>query len=85
MGYNVTYKVLKLVIMESKKRKSVFVGLRKDKFNDKYFEYPNPVDHIIGTEALCDLPSLDNNEDATKYKTSPQNDFQRLMRKIQQL
>jgi len=84
LGYNVTYKVLRACDygVPQKRERVFFVGLRKDKFKDKFFEYPKPVEHIIGTEeALCDLPSLDNGELATEYKTPPQNDFQKLMRK----
>ncbi|HHX70489.1 MAG TPA: DNA cytosine methyltransferase [Gallicola sp.] len=84
LGYNVTYKVLRASDygVPQNRERVFFVGLRKDKFKDKFFEYPEPVDHIVGTEeALSDLPSLDNGEDATKYKTEPQNNFQKLMRK----
>lgn len=84
LGYNVTYKVLRACDygVPQKRERVFFVGLRKDKFKDKFFQYPEPVEHIIGTEeALCDLPSLDNGELATEYKTPPQNEFQKLMRK----
>ena len=84
LGYNVTFKVLRACDygVPQKRERVFFVGLRKDKFKDKFFEYPLPKAHIVGTkEALCDLPSLDNNEDPTRYKTTPQNDFQKLMRK----
>ncbi len=84
LGYNVTYKVLRACDygVPQKRERVFFVGLRKDKFGDKFFEYPLPQEHIVGTEeALCDLPSLDNEELCTEYKTKPQNDFQKLMRK----
>lgn len=84
LGYNVTYKVLRASDygVPQNRERVFFVGLRKDTFKDKYFVYPLPVKHIVGTkEALSDLPSLDNNENETKYKTEPQNDFQKLMRK----
>lgn len=84
LGYNVTYKVLRACDygVPQKRERVFFVGLRKDIFGDKFFKYPEPGNHIVGTEeALCDLPSLDNNESATEYKTNAQNEFQKLMRK----
>jgi len=84
LGYNVTYKVLRACDygVPQKRERVFFVGLRKDKFGDKFFKYPEPSNEIVGTEAaLSDLPSLDNGEDETKYKTKPQNNFQKLMRK----
>ena len=84
LGYNVTYEVLRACDygVPQKRERVFFVGLRKDKFADKFFIYPEPSNRIIGTEAaLNDLPSLDNGDDETKYKTKPQNNFQKLMRK----
>ena len=84
LGYNVTYKVLRASDygVPQNRERVFFVGLRKDKFGNKFFEYPKPHNHIVSTEeALSDLPSLDNGEDSTKYKTIPQNEFQKLMRK----
>lgn len=84
LGYNMTVKVLRACDygVPQKRERVFFVGLRNDIFKDIFFEYPEPSEHIVGTkEALCDLPSLDNGEDCTKYKTEPQNDFQKKMRK----
>ncbi len=84
LGYNVTYKVLKACDygVPQKRERVFFVGLRKDKFGDKFFKYPTPTNEFVGTEAaLNDLPSLDNGEDPTKYRVQPQNHFQELMRK----
>ena len=84
LGYNVTYKVLRACDygVPQKRERVFFVGLRKDIFKNEFFQYPNSVNHIVSTkEALSDLPSLDNNELATEYKTKPTNDFQKLMRK----
>ena len=59
-----------------------FVGLRKDLFGDKFFEFPkgNPANAVSTSEALSDLPSLDNGENPEEYRCAPQNDYQRLMR-----
>lgn len=84
LGYNVTFKVLRACDygVPQKRERVFFVGLRKDKFNNKFFEYPRPKKHIVGTEeALSDLPSLDNGENHMEYKTVPLNNFQKLMRK----
>lgn len=83
LGYNVTYKVLRASDygVPQNRERVVFVGLRQDIFGKKFFKYPDPVKHVVSTkEALSDLPSLDNEEDPTKYKIGPQNDFQKLMR-----
>lgn len=83
LGYNVTYKVLKASdygVPQSRER-VFFVGLRKDIFNDKFFEYPEPNGKYVCTkDALSDLPSVDNNDDLTKYISKPMNEFQKLMR-----
>lgn len=59
-----------------------FVGLRKDIFGDTFFEFPegNPLNSVSTSEALSDLPSLDNGDNSEVYKTEPQNEYQRIMR-----
>ena len=59
-----------------------FVGLRKDLFGDKFFEFPKgSSSNVVSTsEALSDLPSLDNDENPKVYRTEPQNNYQKLMR-----
>ena len=84
LGYNVTYKVLKACDygVPQKRERVFFVGLRKDIFKDKFFDYPLPTKKIVSTyDALSDLPSLDNDELAAEYKTKPKNDYQKLMRR----
>lgn len=84
LGYNVTYKVLRACDygVPQKRERVFFVGLRKDKFKNQFFNYPLPFNHIVGTEeALSDFPSLDNDELSTEYKIEPQNKYQKLMRK----
>ena len=73
LGYNVTFKVLKASDygVPQNRERVFFVGLRKDLFKDKFFVYPEPLKHIVGTEeALSDLPSLDNGENADYFEVS---------------
>ena len=58
-----------------------FVGIKKelDKGN---FEFPKKFSYkVTCEEAISDLPSLDNNEDNTKYKFLPNSEYQKYMRK----
>ena len=84
LGYNVNHAVLRASEygVPQNRERVFFIGLNQDYFGDKYFEYPlaNKKNIISTEEALSDLPSLDNNEDPHKYKSSPQNEFQQLMR-----
>lgn len=85
LGYNVNFKMLiasDYGVAQNRER-VFFVGLRKDLFGDKFFEFPkgSPSNAVSTSEALSDLPSLDNDEDPENYKTKPQNEYQRLMRK----
>lgn len=84
LGYNVTYKVLKASDygIPQKRERVFFVGLRRDKFKDKFFQYPIPNYQLIGTyDAIGDLPSLDQGEVSTIYQQEPFNEFQKLMRR----
>lgn len=85
LGYNVCYKVLRASDygVPQNRERVFFVGLRRDIFKNKYFDF-NRVEKkdIVTTKmALSDLPSLDKKEDATKYRCEPLNDYQVLMRK----
>ncbi len=85
LGYNVNFKLLKASdygVAQNRER-VFFVGLRKDVFGDRFFEFPegNPSNAVSTGEALSDLPSLDNGEDPKAYRTEPQNEYQRLLRK----
>lgn len=85
LGYNVDYKLLKASDfgVPQNRERVFFVGLRKDIFGEKFFEFPvgSELNSVSTEEALSDLPSLDNNEDPKVYKTEAQNKFQNLMRK----
>jgi len=85
LGYNVNFRMLiasDYGVAQNRER-VFFVGLRKDLFGDKFFEFPegSPSNAVSTSEALSDLPSLDNGEDPETYKTEPQNAYQKLMRK----
>ena len=84
LGYNVNFKMLVASdygVAQNRER-VFFVGLRKDIFGDKFFEFPkgSPSNAVSTSEALSDLPSLDSGEDPEVYRTEPQNEYQRLMR-----
>ena len=84
LGYNVNFKMLKASefgVAQNRER-VFFVGLRKDIFGEKFFEFPegSPSNAVSTSEALSDLPSLDNGENPKFYRTEPQNEYQRLMR-----
>ena len=85
LGYNVNYKLLRASdygVPQSRER-VFFIGLNKAKFGDTFFDFDlvKKGEMVSTKDALSDLPSLDKNEDQTKYKTKPQNKFQELMRK----
>lgn len=85
LGYNVCYKLLRASdygVPQSRER-VFFIGLRKDIFGDTFFDFDKVEKKpMVSTyDALCDLPSLDNNENPSVYKTEPQNNFQRMMRR----
>ena len=84
LGYNVNFKVLRASEfgVPQNRERVFFVGLRKDLFGDKFFEFPKPdKEHIVTTEmAICDMPSLDAGENPIRYRCEPVNEFQKLMR-----
>lgn len=85
LGYNMSYKVLRASdfgVPQSRER-VFFIGLRKELFKDTFFDFDRiKKSEMVSTyDALCDLPSLDNGEDSTIYKTKPLNKFQKEIRK----
>ncbi|NMA83540.1 MAG: DNA cytosine methyltransferase [Epulopiscium sp.] len=84
LGYNVTYKVLRACdygVPQSRER-VFFVGLKKERFRNKFFKFPEPTvkKPVTTKDALSDLPSLDNKDNPEKYRSEPKNNFQKLMR-----
>lgn len=83
MGYNVNFKILcasDYGVPQNRKR-VIFVGILNSK---RSFVFPETNKEIITCKmALSDLPSLVNTlgEECQTYKTSPQNNYQFLMRK----
>lgn len=80
MGYHITYKVLCAAdygVPQNRKR-VVFVGMK-----ERFFDYPLKKNKIVTCEmALSDLPPLVDTlgENVSDYETSPQNEYQKLMR-----
>lgn len=90
IGYNVTYKILmasEYGVPQNRKR-VFFVGLKKGIFDfpDDVFQFPEPTNGagrlplLTCKNALSDLPLLENGEEVIEYISSPQNDYQKLMR-----
>lgn len=83
MGYSIQYKILCSAdygVPQNRKR-VIFVGLRDDGMT---FDFPEKNEKIVTCKmALSDLPSLIDTLGETEmdYKTEPQNDYQKLMRK----
>ena len=84
IGYNVDFRILRASDygVPQNRERVFFVGLRKDIFGKRTFEFPEPDSkNVITTKmAIGDMPALDAGEDPTRYASEPLNDFQRLMR-----
>lgn len=80
MGYNVNFEVLNASSygVPQNRLRAFFVGVRNSEF-----KFPLPEAKKITTkEALSDLPSLDGRSNVSNiYKTTPQNEYQKIMRK----
>lgn len=84
LGYNVSFKLLKASDygVPQLRERVFFIGLKKSRFGDLFFDFDKIQKKKLVTtsEALSDLPSLDNGESQYEYSYEPQNDFQSLMR-----
>lgn len=85
-GEDAGYKVFYDTLLASEygipqnRRRVFFVGIRNDLYHGE-FKFPEPTGEYVTVEdAISDLPSLDNNEDNTKYNKEPRTKFQKLMR-----
>lgn len=82
LGYNIRYKVLNSVdygVPENRDRVFI-VGIRKDLGIKWEFPKPVPGMHLSVREAISDLPPVSEGESVSDYKSTAQNDYQRLMR-----
>ena len=84
LGYNVNFRLLRASdygVPQSRER-VFFIGLRKDLFKDTFFDFDliekSPM--VSTSMAISDLPSLDKGEDPTRYRTEPQNQYQKDLR-----
>lgn len=76
LGYNIEYKLVNAADygVPQNRYRVFFVGIKNRKF-----EFPEiSVKKLSASDAISDLLNEDN---SLKYKTKPQNDFQKLMRK----
>ncbi len=84
LGYNVNYKALKASdygVPQSRIR-VFFIGLKKDIFNDKFFNFDSLMQkEIVSTsDAISDLPSLKDDQSSHTYSEEPKTLYQALMR-----
>ena len=89
MGYAVTVTDKPLLAADygvpQMRKRMFFVGFKKG-LNYDYYKFPSPLlmpENYIGTsEAISDLPSLENNigENISNYEKMPKSDYQRKMR-----
>lgn len=85
LGYNVDFKLLTASdygVPQSRKR-VFFVGLRKDIFGDRFFDFNNLVkrDMVSTKDAISDLPKAVNHKEPINYENQYENEFQKQMRK----
>lgn len=84
IGYNVNYEIIKASDygVPQNRERVFFVGLKKEKFKEVFFKFPNRNIHKMVTtkDALSDMPNLDKGEDSTQYSKKAQNYYQLMMR-----
>lgn len=82
IGYNVVYKVLTASDygVPQARRRAFFVGLDKNIYGERVFEFPEKKNFCITSEeALSDLPE-NSLLDGSKYTNAPKSKYQELMR-----
>ena len=84
LGYNVEIKLVNAADygVPQIRQRLIFVGINKAKFKNVRFTFPAPTvsRYVTVEEAWSDLPKLNNNQEKTKYRSAPLNDYQKLMR-----
>lgn len=82
LGYEVVMEVLNTQDygIPQIRRRVIFVGIKKNLVHGK-FEFPKPTGEVVTIEeAIGDLPSLDKEEDNTKYNKEPETEYERYIR-----
>lgn len=80
LGYHVKYRILNAADygVPQNRHRVFFVGMKSDKFD---FDEMQKVDHIItSSEAIGDLPSLSGSEKISEYTTTPQTEYEKMIR-----
>lgn len=87
-GYNVSWKILASddYGVPQHRRRVFFVGLNRNVFGERYFEFPAPFEgtKITCKDAISDLDFISDEvalPDETSYKLSAATEYQKLMRK----
>lgn len=86
-GYNVSWSILAAddFGVPQHRRRVFFVGLNRDIFGEKYFDFPKPLNtpKITCKDAISDLDFISDETalpDETNYVLQPQSEYQKLMR-----
>ena len=87
-GYNVTWKILSAddYGVPQHRRRVFFIGLNKNVFGQKSFEFPKPFEtsKVSCKDAISDLDFISDEvalADASEYRLPPQCEYQKKMRK----
>lgn len=87
-GYNVSWKILASddYGVPQHRRRVFFVGLNRDMFGNRFFEFPAPFESakITCKDAISDLDFISDEvalPDESAYKLAPMTEYQRLMRR----
>lgn len=85
LGYVTTVKLVNAADygVPQLRQRLLFVGVRKKMKNTKPYKFPEGSfinNHRTVSDAISDLPSLENNQQIDYYNSPPKNDYQKLMR-----